>query len=37
MIFGGRPLSLKIDKGCDSYWVERTEPAQPRERFIKRY
>jgi len=37
MVFGGRPLPLKPDKGASSYWVERDEPAQPKERFIKRY
>ena len=35
--FGGRPLPLTPDKNASSYWVARTEPAQPRERFIKRY
>jgi hypothetical protein len=34
---GGRPLPVKPDKNASSYWVDRTEPAQPRERFIKRY
>lgn len=37
MVFGGRPLPLKPDKGASSYWVDRDEPAQPKERFIKRY
>ena len=36
-IFGGRPIPLKPDKNASSYWVSRTEPAQPGERFIKRY
>jgi hypothetical protein len=36
-LFGGPPLPLKPDKGISSYWVVRTEPAQPRERFLKRY
>jgi len=36
-IFGGTPLPLKPDKEVSSYWVARTEPAQPKERFIKRY
>ena len=36
-VFGGRPLPLKPDKGVSSYWVARTEPVQPRERFLKRY
>jgi len=36
-LFGGRPLPVKPDKEALSYWVTRTEPAQPKERFIKRY
>ena len=36
-IFGGKPLPLKPDKNKLTYWVERTEPSQPKERFIKRY
>lgn len=36
-VFGGRPISIKPDKEVSSYWVSRTEPAQPKERFIKRY
>jgi hypothetical protein len=36
-VFGGRPLPVKPDKEAKSYWVTRTEPAQPRERFLKRY
>ena len=36
-IFGGRPLPLRPDENMDSYWVPRDEPAQPKERFIKRY
>jgi len=36
-IFGGLPLPLKPDKGVSSYWVTRSEPAQPQERFLKRY
>ena len=36
-LFGGAPLSLKPDKNISTYWVVRAEPAQPRERFIKRY
>jgi hypothetical protein len=35
--FGGRPLPISPDRGASSYWVTRSEPAQPRERFIKRY
>lgn len=36
-LFGGRPLPIKPDKKVSSYWVDRTEPAQPKERFFKRY
>jgi hypothetical protein len=36
-LFGGRPLPILPDKGASSYWVARAEPAQPRERFMKRY
>ena len=36
-LFGGRPLPLERDKRLESYWVERPEPAQPRERFSKRF
>ena len=37
-LFGGPPLSVgKFKEKTSSYWVDRTEPAQPRERFLKRY
>ena len=36
-LFGGKPLPVKPDKNVSSYWVDRTEPAQPSERFLKRY
>ncbi|MBW1735749.1 MAG: hypothetical protein JRJ09_14420 [Deltaproteobacteria bacterium] len=36
-VIGGRPLPLRPDKGATTYWVKRDEPAQPRERFLKRY
>ncbi len=36
-LFGGAPLSVKPDKKASSYWVPRTEPLQPKERFLKRY
>ena len=36
-IFGGRPLPLKPDRSAATYWVERDEPAQSRERFLKRF
>ena len=35
--FGGKPLPVKPDKNISSYWVTRPEPAQPSERFFKRY
>jgi predicted membrane-bound dolichyl-phosphate-mannose-protein mannosyltransferase len=34
---GGRPLPLRPSKTASSYWVSRTEPAQPKERFCKRF
>ena len=36
-ILGGAPLPIKPDKNCPSYWVTREEPAQPKERFFKRF
>jgi len=36
-IFGGRPLPVRPDKKATTYWVEREEPVQPKERFSKRY
>jgi hypothetical protein len=36
-LFGGRPLPVKPDKEAPTYWVERKEPAQPKERFLKRF
>jgi hypothetical protein len=36
-IFGGRPLPVSPDRGNSTYWVSRSEPAQPKERFQKRY
>ena len=36
-LFGGTPLPVKPDKKASSYWVDRTEAAQPKERFLKRY
>ncbi|MGD8366909.1 MAG: hypothetical protein PVG78_04645 [Desulfobacterales bacterium] len=36
-IFGGRPLPLRPDPKRESYWLDRSEPAQPAERFPKRY
>ncbi len=36
-VFGGKPIPLKPDKNRSTYWVDRTEPAQPKERFIKRF
>lgn len=37
LLFGGRPLPVKPDKEASSYWVDRTESAQPKKRFLKRY
>ncbi|MBN1105436.1 MAG: hypothetical protein JXL84_18640 [Deltaproteobacteria bacterium] len=36
-LFGGRPLPTAPDRNASTYWVTRPEPAQPKERFIKRY
>ena len=36
-LFGGRPLPISPDRSADTYWVTRSEPAQPKERFEKRY
>ena len=36
-IFGGRPLPIKPDPDAETYWVTRTEPVQPEERFLKRF
>jgi hypothetical protein len=36
-LFGGRPLPLRPDARKPTYWVPRSDPAQPRGRFIKRY
>ena len=36
-ILGGAPLALKPDPTRSSYWVKRSEPVQPEERFSKRY
>lgn len=36
-LFTGSPLPIKPEKEALSYWVARTEPSQPKERFLKRY
>ena len=36
-LFGGRPLPVRPDPKASSYWVDREEAAQPRERFLKRF
>lgn len=36
-LFGGKPLPVEPDKSVSTYWVTRSEPAQPKERFFKRY
>ena len=33
----GPPIPGKPDKAAPTYWVPRTEPSQPRGRFLKRY
>lgn len=34
---GGRPLPMRPDRSVSTYWVDRDEAAQPKERFAKRY
>jgi hypothetical protein len=36
-IFGKTALPVRQDKKVSSYWVPRSEPVQPKERFFKRY
>jgi hypothetical protein len=36
-LFGGSPIPMKPDEKGSSYWVTRDEPAQPKERFLKRF
>jgi len=36
-LFGGPPLPVRPDPEASSYWVDREEAAQPRERFLKRF
>jgi len=36
-LFSGSPLPLKPDRQALSYWVTRTQPAQPKEQFLKRF
>lgn len=36
-IFGGRPLPIEPDPDAETYWVTRSEPAQPAGRFPKRF
>jgi hypothetical protein len=36
-VFGGAPIPTRPDKRASSYWISRTEPAQPKERFLKRF
>lgn len=36
-LFGGAPLPVKPDRNSSTYWVTRTEPVQPKDRFLKRY
>jgi uncharacterized membrane protein len=36
-IFGGNPLPVKPDPDAQTYWLTRPEPAQPKERFPKRF
>ena len=36
-LIGGAPIPVRPDKKASSYWVTRPEPAQPKERFLKRF
>jgi len=36
-IIGKTALPVRHDKRISSYWVARSEPVQPKERFFKRY
>lgn len=36
-IIGGSPIPNRPNKQKTSYWVDRIEPTQPKERFLKRY
>jgi hypothetical protein len=36
-LFGGAPLPRKPDAQVSTYWVQRSEPVQPRDRYIKRF
>ena len=36
-LFGKALLPVEPDQGTSTYWVTRAEPAQPKERYVKRY
>jgi hypothetical protein len=36
-LFGGAPIPTRPDRSASSYWITRTEPAQPKARFLKRF
>ena len=36
-MIGGTLLPIKPNNAISSYWVTRPEPAQPKERFLKRF
>jgi Saxitoxin biosynthesis operon protein SxtJ len=36
-VLGGAPIPTRPDKSASSYWIARSEPAQPKERFLKRF
>jgi len=36
-VLGGAPIRTRPDKSASSYWIARSEPAQPKERFLKRF
>lgn len=35
--FGSETLPMRPDREAPTYWVERDEAIQPKERFVKRY
>ena len=36
-VVSGSPIPGAPDRSATSYWVSRPEPAQPKERFFKRF
>lgn len=36
-LFGPAPITSKLEKSTDSYWIARAESLQPRDRYYKRF